>query len=280
MSAFKTILKTKDYFLSKEEFNLLHDPKTEMLITSPRPDNIERYYDSSAYISHQDKPQGIIDKIYHLVKSYTLKRKLKLINRYAQKEKTLLDIGAGTGEFLIKAKANGWTVLGVEPNLAAQSRAIEKGLSVLTSINSLPNTKYKIITLWHVLEHIPNLEEQIDKFVNYLHEDGSLIIAVPNYKSYDAVYYKKYWAAYDVPRHLWHFSQKSIATLFEKHGLAVVKTIPMPFDSFYVSLLSEKYKKGRTNYISAFYRGLLSNLKARRTNEYSSLIYVLQRPKT
>ena len=280
MSAFKTILKTKDYFLSKEEFDLLHDPKTEMLITSPRPDNIERYYDSSAYISHQDKPQGIIDKIYHLVKSYTLKRKLKLINRYAQKEKKLLDIGAGTGEFLIKAKANGWTVLGVEPNLTAQSRAIKKGLSVLTSIDSLPNTKYKIITLWHVLEHMPNLEEQIDKFVNCLHEDGSLIIAVPNYKSYDAVYYRKYWAAYDVPRHLWHFSQKSIATLFEKHGLAVVKTIPMPFDSFYVSLLSEKYKKGRTNYISAFYRGLLSNLKARRTNEYSSLIYVLQRPIT
>lgn len=280
MSALKPILKTKDYFLSQEEFELVYNPKTDMLITSPKPESIERYYDSSSYISHRDKSKGLIDKIYRFVKSYTLKRKLQLINNYASKEKKLLDIGAGTGEFLSKAKNNGWTTLGVEPNSTANSRAIEKGISIITTLEQLPETKFDIITLWHVLEHIANLEEQIEKIVNCLYEEGSIIIAVPNYKSYDAVYYKNHWAAYDVPRHLWHFSQNSIAKLFKKHGLEVVRTIPMLFDSFYVSLLSEKYKTGKVNYISAFYRGLRSNLEATKTGEFSSLIYVLQRPKT
>lgn len=277
MPQYKRILKTKDYLISQEEFELVHEPNTDMLITSPLPKNIETYYDSSSYISHQDKNKSLIDKIYYVVKSYTLNKKVKLITQYANNDKKLLDIGTGTGEFLNKAKNNNWNVVGVEPNSSAQGKAIAKDLNIVKSLDDLKQDIFQIITMWHVLEHIPNLEDEISKIEKLLSPEGTLIVAVPNFKSYDANYYKCHWAAYDVPRHLWHFSQTAIAKLFEKRGLKIVNTLPMIFDSYYVSLLSEKYKTNKTNYINAFFRGFLSNLKARSSGEYSSLIYVLQR---
>ena len=143
-------------------------------------------------------------------------------------------------------------------------------------MSEIKNKKFDVITMWHVLEHVENLQEYIQQIKELLKENGTLIIAVPNYKSYDAYYFKEFWAAYDVPRHLWHFSQKSITKLFSMENIRLVKTIPMKFDSYYVSLLSEKYKKGKMNPIKAFWIGFISNRKAKRTNMYSSLIYVLK----
>lgn len=276
----KPFLKTKDFSISGEAFELLLDEDLEMLITSPQPKNIASYYNSENYISHTDAKKTFTDKIYHIVKRYSLRKKIRFISRYAKTNKTLLDVGAGTGDFLLKAKKNGWAIDGVEPNSNARMKALDKGLSLLTSMESIPGKKYQVITLWHVLEHLPDLENQIVRLAWHLEEEGALIIAVPNFRSYDANYYKEFWAAFDTPRHLWHFSRTSIEKLFANNGLKVIKTKPMIFDAFYVSLLSEKYKtagEGKMIIWKAFISGLKSNIAAWRTKEYSSLIYVLKK---
>tara|TARA_Y100000780_G_scaffold232547_1_gene265634 strand:+ start:48217 stop:48966 length:750 start_codon:yes stop_codon:yes gene_type:complete len=248
-----------------------------MLVTQPIPENLSNYYESDNYISHTDEAKTLLEKVYQTVKKIALKRKLALINKYHNTSKTILDIGCGTGEFLITARKNNWNTLGVEINDEARNKSSKKNITTYRFIEEVKSNQFNIITLWHVLEHLKDLNGTITKISSLLDTDGTLIIAVPNYKSYDANYYKEYWAAYDTPRHLWHFSQKSISTIFEKHNLKVVRTLPMYFDSYYVSLLSEKYKTGKSNYLKAFYRGMLSNLKAKRTGEYSSLIYVLKK---
>ncbi len=270
-------LKTRDFLVTQENFELVYDSETDMLVTKPVPKDLSKYYDPNNYISHSDDSHSLLEKIYQLVKKYTLNKKVKLINHYTNQEKKLLDIGCGTGEFLIHAKNKNWKTVGVELNDQARQKASNKKIDTFKSLDNLNNQKFDIITLWHVLEHLPNLEDQILKIKSLLEKNGILIIAVPNYKSYDAKYYKQYWAAYDTPRHLWHFSQKAIKTIFAEKNFIVKDTLPMYFDSYYVSLLSEKYKNGSSNYIKAFYRGLVSNLKAKSTTEYSSLIYVLKK---
>ncbi|MEP3208495.1 MAG: class I SAM-dependent methyltransferase [Maribacter sp.] len=273
----KPFLKTKDFSISQEAFELFYDADLDMLITKPQPKNLDPYYESATYISHTDANTTFVDKIYQRVKKYSLSRKVKLIDSYAWKKKTLLDVGAGTGDFLKTAIRNGWSADGIEPNHHARARALEKGISLIDRLEAVPGKKYSVITLWHVLEHLPDLENQILKLVWHLEDKGTLLIAVPNFNSYDANFYKEFWAAYDVPRHLWHFSRTSIAKLFLKHGLELIKVKPMLFDSFYVSLLSEKYKTGKQNVFKAFALGLYSNLAAMRTKEYSSHIYILKR---
>jgi len=273
----KPYLKTKDFSISSEEFELLHDETLDMLITHPQPEDIARYYESEDYISHTDASISLRDKLYQVVKKYSIFKKTKLIENYISKSKSLLDVGAGTGDFMLAAKKANWEVDGVEPNYDARMRATEKGVDLMNSMESLPGKKYNIITLWHVLEHLPDLENQILKLVWHLEDEGTLIIAVPNFKSYDANYYKEYWAAYDVPRHLWHFSKTAIEKLFFKHGLRLVKTKPMIFDAFYVALLSEKYKSQRQHFVKAFFIGLRSNIKALKTKEYSSVVYILKK---
>jgi 2-polyprenyl-3-methyl-5-hydroxy-6-metoxy-1,4-benzoquinol methylase len=277
MSGYKSYITTEDFLVTHDKFDLLYDRNMDMLLTHPRPKELSHYYNSDAYISHHDSAKTFIDKIYKLVKSYTLNRKVELIETYSNQEKTLLDIGSGTGEFLQRASKNNWKCYGVEPNKKARKLAISKKLDIEKSLEALGQKKYDIITLWHVLEHLPELDEQITKIESLLKSNGTLIIAVPNYKSYDAKHYGSHWAAYDAPRHLWHFSQQSISKLFENKKLKVIRTKPMLFDSYYVSLLSEKYKTGRPNFIKAFYQGCLSNWKAKSSGEYSSLIYILQR---
>ncbi|WP_400071280.1 class I SAM-dependent methyltransferase [Zobellia russellii] len=273
----KAFLKTKDFSISNEDFELLFDEELEMLVTHPQPKNLQRYYESDAYISHTDSSKSTIDKMYQLVKRYSLARKVSMINTYASDKKRLLDFGAGTGDFLLEAQKQNWVVEGVEPNHEARVRAQEKKMPLHSNIQSLPKTKFQVVTLWHVLEHLPNLEEQIKTILDHLEREGTLIIAVPNYKSFDANYYKEFWAAYDVPRHLWHFSKEAVEKIFSKQGMQLVKTKPMWFDSFYVSILSEKYKTGKQNYINAFLVGLWSNIRAVFNGQPSSIIYILKR---
>jgi len=274
----KHFLTVKDHSVSKEIFELYHDEILDMLITSPQPnlENLGRYYESEDYISHTDNKRSLFEKAYHFVKNIALKNKLNLINNEQTHKGRILDIGAGTGDFLLTAKNDGWETVGVEPSERAKNIAIQKGISFVNEISDLENNSFDVITMWHVLEHVPNLEIQIQELKRLLKPTGTLIVAVPNFKSYDAKYYKEFWAAFDVPIHFWHFSKKAIQSLFEKVDMKLEKVLPMKFDSFYVSLLSEKYKTGKMNYISAFFVGLKSNLKANSTKEYSSHIYVLK----
>ena len=280
-------LTCKDYTVSNKKFDLLYHSALEMLETFPQPkaEELSGYYESEDYISHTDSKKSAIDKLYQIVKKIALASKLERINSFKTADKNLLDVGCGTGDFLLTCKNNGWKVIGIEPNAKAKISAENKltGASaseIYSEINQLkPEAQFDVITLWHVLEHVPDLDHYIEKLKSKLKPEGVLIVAVPNFKSYDASYYKQFWAAYDVPRHLWHFSKKSIQGLFAKHKMNVVKISPMLFDSFYVSLLSEKNKNGKSNFLKAFYVGLLSNIKAMRTKEYSSLIYVIKNTK-
>jgi len=275
-----------DYTVSNVKFDLLYNSELEMLETFPQPkgEELAKYYESSDYISHTDSQKSFTDKLYQVVKKYALNKKLKLINSFNSEDKNILDVGCGTGDFLLICKNNGWNVVGVEPNKKAKNLAKAKLVNnnvsnLFSDLSEIKELKFDIITLWHVLEHVPNLEEYISKLKSVLKPNGVLVVAVPNYKSYDANYYKEFWAAYDVPRHLWHFSKKSIQLLFLKQQMEVFKTLPMKFDSFYVSLLSEQYKTGKNNFFSAFCIGFQSNLRAVVHKEYSSLIYLLKTTK-
>lgn len=274
----KHFLSVEDYSVSKETFELYKDESLDLLITSPQPNgnDLPKYYESEDYISHTDSKRSLFEKVYHFVKSIALKNKLNLINNLQKNRGSLLDIGAGTGEFLLIAKENGWVTLGIEPNQKAKEAAINKGVAFANSFNNLEDHSFDVITMWHVLEHVPNLENQILELKRLIKPNGTIIIAVPNFNSYDAKYYGKFWAAYDVPRHLWHFSKTAIKGLFLNHDLQLEKVLPMKFDSFYVSLLSEKYKTGKMNFIKAIYIGLKSNLKGKENLEYSSHIYILK----
>lgn len=274
-------LDVQDYSVSKKHFQLIYNKELEMLETFPKPetDKLADYYESDDYISHTDSKRNLFEKAYHFVRQIALKKKLKLITSFKTEGKQLLDIGCGTGDFLQVAKQNNWSVTGIEPNENARQIANQKVSNTvynLEALTTLKNESFDVITLWHVLEHLPNLKEDISTLKRLLKPKGVLVIAVPNYKSFDAKYYKKFWAAYDVPRHLWHFSRASISKLFSSENMNVEKTIPMIFDAFYVSLLSEKYKTTKMNYFNAFCVGLQSNLKARSSGEYSSLIYCLK----
>lgn len=278
ISSKKHFLSVKDHSVSKETFDLYHDEALDMLITFPQPslDNLGKYYESVDYISHTDSKRSLFEKGYHFVKGIALKNKLNLINSQQPAKGRILDIGAGTGDFLFAAKTDGWETVGVEPSEKAKNIAKNKGVSFVEETTDIENNFFDVITMWHVLEHVPNLDSQIKELKRLLKPEGTLIIAVPNFKSFDAKYYGAFWAAYDVPIHFWHFSKKAIKVLFENERMLLKKTLPMKFDSFYVSLLSEKYKYGKMNFVRAFFIGLKSNWKAKEDFEYSSHIYVFQ----
>jgi 2-polyprenyl-3-methyl-5-hydroxy-6-metoxy-1,4-benzoquinol methylase len=274
----KVYLTVKDHSVSKETFGLHHDEKLDLLITFPKPTETElpSYYESEDYISHTDGKRTLFEKVYQYIKDIALKNKLNLINGLQPDKGNLLDIGAGTGDFLAVAKQNGWKITGIEPNEKAKNIAINKGISFVENSELLEKESFDTITMWHVLEHVPDLELQIKELKRLLKPNGTILIAVPNFNSYDAKHYGSYWAAYDVPRHLWHFSKTAIKLLFEKQDLHLQKVLPMKFDAFYVALLSEKYQKGKMNLINAFLVGLKSNFKGSRNLEYSSHIYVIK----
>lgn len=274
----KHFLTVKDYSVSQETFDLYYDETLDMLITHPQPslENLGKYYESEDYISHTDNKRSLFEKLYHFIKGIALKNKLNLINSQQSNKGRLLDIGAGTGDFLLVAKNDGWQTIGVEPSDRAKGIARSKGISFVEETSELESHSFDVISMWHVLEHVPDLDKQIKELKRLLKPSGTLIVAVPNFKSFDAQHYGKFWAAFDVPIHFWHFSKTAIQLLFEKEEMKLEKVLPMKFDSFYVSLLSEKYKSGKMNFISAFFTGLKSNFKAKKNFEYSSHIYILK----
>lgn len=275
-------LKLKDYFLTQEDFVLKENSEFGFLETHPQPlENLDNYYESEYYISHSDSNKSASDKIYQFIKAINIRHKFSMLKNPKQGTK-ILDYGCGAGDFLAYAKTKKLQVLGVEPNEIARKIAQEKvgKNSVLNSELKEISTTFEIITLWHVLEHIPNLYEFIQQLNSHLNPNGKIFIAVPNYKSYDAKFYKNYWAAYDVPRHLWHFSPESMDLLFNSFGMKIEKRHALWFDSYYVSMLSEKYKKTSFGFLRAFVIAFLSNFNGILTGNYSSIVYqIAKNPK-
>jgi SAM-dependent methyltransferase len=268
-----------DHSVSKQTFKIYKCTSCTFLFTNPVPaeNEIGPYYQSEEYVSHTDSNKGLINRLYHIVRNITLKQKVSLINSFKTKEKTLLDIGCGTGYFLKAAKEDQWKVAGMEPDDSARALAIKNtGENIAPALSHLPEeNQYKVITLWHVLEHIHQLSHSIQRINKHQKEGGYVVIALPNHLSWDAKHYKQYWAAYDVPRHLYHFNKKSVIHLLESNGYKHISTKPMWFDSIYVSMLSEKYKGGGT--IFGILKGLWSNFSGLFSKEYSSHIYIFKK---
>ncbi|MCK9402555.1 MAG: class I SAM-dependent methyltransferase [Chitinophagaceae bacterium] len=274
-------LSAKDYTVSGELFEIWHCDDCSLRFTQPIPaaDKIGAYYQSAGYISHSDTAKGLINRLYHFVRTHSLQTKRKLLQQATGKQKaTLLDIGAGTGAFVHTMKQAGWEVTGLEPEENARKVAFDKyGIQLVSPdhLFQLGKASLDAITLWHALEHVHDLHGYFEQFYYLLKRGGSLVIAAPNYTSYDAKAYKEYWAAYDVPRHLYHFSPKSMELLGDVKGFWLADSKPMWFDSFYVSMLSEKYRHESGNLIGALWNGLLSNIKAIFNKESSSsVIYI------
>ena len=271
-------MKIIDHSVSGEEFTLVYDPDYDMYITQPQPEaqHLDRYYESEEYISHTDAKNTLFEKVYGYVKKRMLHKKLRLISKFNTSSKSLLDIGAGTGDFLKIARQHNWEIRGIEPNERARHLAQTKQVFLHTDYSTFGDQSFDVITMWHVLEHVPSISDQFEKFQQYGKPGGCVIIAVPNYKAYDARVYKNFWAAYDVPRHFWHFSKATIQKLARDHNMEFVTYKPLWFDSYYISMLSEKYKNGRIRMLSAFWNGTLSNIKGMINGEYSSQIYILR----
>lgn len=283
---FDKVLSVKDYTVSNEMFDVYHCSSCTNRFTQNIPSihSISKYYQSDNYISHSDTNKDFISKIYHAVRKRTLIAKKNIVEKFTQKTKGKhLDVGAGTGAFAHTMVQAGWQVTALEPDETARKIAATKHNLQLQNpdeLFSFSSQTFDCITLWHVLEHVHPLKEYLQQFNKLLTANGVAIIAVPNYTSYDANYYQQFWAGYDVPRHLYHFSPKGFEQLAKANGLTLIKTLPMWFDSVYVSMLSEKYKTGKASFIKALFIGLLSNCKALfNSKKCSSVIYILQKSK-
>lgn len=277
------VLSAKDHTVSNENFEVWECADCTLRFTQSIPvaEEIGAYYQSENYISHSDTSKGFINSLYHKVRKRTLQTKENLIKKNTGLSKgNILDVGAGTGAFLNKMESSGWNVTGIEPDKTARKNAKEfynLSLSPAEQFYNLPQQSFDAITMWHALEHVHELHPYVDQLNKLLKPNGVVFIAVPNYTCYDAKVYKENWAAYDVPRHLYHFSPASMKKLLTQHGLNVIRIKPMWFDSFYVSMLSEKYKTGKNNYVRAFVRGFISNLIAMFSKaRCSSEIYVIK----
>jgi len=280
-SELKEDLIIRDFFLSQEEFTTSKCDKCGFVFTNPRPVEAElgAYYKSEEYISHSNSNKGLFGFLYQTIRNYTLKKKFKLVSSIS-KGKNILDIGCATGQLLNEFNQQNWNCTGIEPDAEARKFASkEYGLNVLKieDIDKLKPQFFHIISMWHVLEHVANLSERMAQLKKLISSDGYLFIALPNIESWDAKHYKEYWAGLDVPRHLYHFSKSDVKLLFENSGFEIVDIQGMKFDSYYVSLLSEKYKKNPLYLISAFFKGWYSNFKALKTPpNHSSLLYILK----
>ncbi len=276
------VLRAEDYTVSHQLFEIWQCAECALRFTQGAPDaaSVGDFYQSDNYISHTDTNEGIVNKLYHFVRRTTLKRKRRLVEQTTGISKgNLLDIGAGTGAFADAMQKAGWAVTGLEPDAGTRQRAADlHGLALEDTglLFQLPPASFDAISMWHVLEHVHELHAYIEQIKLLLKKEGRALIAVPNYTSYDAQAYLQYWAAYDVPRHLYHFSPASIKSLLAQHGLRLITVNPMWYDSFYISMLSEQYKTGKNKLVNAAWTGFCSNLAALFNRERcSSVIYII-----
>ena len=274
-------LSLKDYFLTQEPFDIMVCEDCGLLYTTPKPsdEKLGDYYKSDEYYSHQENKKGFIPRVYEAVKSVNLKHKIAIATQGKESGK-LLDIGCGVGDFLHFAEQNGWQCTGAEPSEDASSIAkkrIKAEIMFPKDLEKLPDESFDVITMWHVLEHVSDLQWQVNQLNRLLKKGGRLVVALPNFKSYDAQFYQDKWAAYDVPRHLNHFCKDSIGNLFKINGLIQKSTQKLVWDSFYISFLSEKYCQNSLPLLRGCFRGFISNIKARKSGEWSSLVYVFEK---
>ncbi len=271
-------MKIKDNFLSGESFDVIQTEIEGVYKTTPVPSNLAPYYESKNYISHHQDSGSLKEKVYKFLQKINLNYKRNIVAAEVPAHGKLLDYGCGAGEF-IKYIQQDYSVLGFEPNEAARGAAISKigHESIISDLSLLPNQSLDGITLWHVFEHIENQKEILELFEKKLRPEGVLIIAVPNPGSYDAKTYKEHWAAWDVPRHLFHFTQSGMRKLMEQQNWNVQKVKPLLLDSFYISMLSEKYKKSPLFWLKGALNGAISNFKASKNGEFSSLIYIIRK---
>ncbi|MCB2208644.1 MAG: class I SAM-dependent methyltransferase [Bacteroidetes bacterium] len=273
---------TQDFFLTGESFNIVKCKVCSFVFTNPIPEknHLTAYYESPDYISHTLKKWDVKSYIYQKIRKINIKNKFKIVSKY-QNNGHILDVGCGTGELLKYFKDKNWETTGIEPAEQARNFAIENYQLDIFPENKLQqfgDSKFDVITMWHVLEHVVDLNDRLALLRELLKPGAKMIIAVPNIESYDAAFYGKFWAAFDVPRHLYHFSKQSLTMLIEKHGLQLEAIYPMKFDAYYVSLLSEKYRKsGIAAYPKAIINGYSSNRQASRSGNYSSMIFVVKR---
>ena len=282
-SNIRVVLSPKDHTVSGESFEVWHCSECDFRFTQsiPTEEKIGRYYQSEEYISHSNTNRGIVNSLYQRVRNYTLVQKRKLVQKLSGLQKgSILDIGCGTGEFLGAMNNAGWTTLGLEPDEGAREQGRKHfGIQVEASEHLFElGDQYDVISMWHVLEHVHRLDAYLEKIHQLLKDDGLFLIAVPNYQSLDADHYQDFWAAYDVPRHLYHFSAKAMGRLLGNHDFQIEAIRTMPFDGFYVSLLSEKYKHGRLRLFPGFWTGFRSFLRSsRKTDACSSILYVIRK---
>ena len=271
--------KIKDHFLSQEVFLLELEKNTEILKTEPKParDKLLSYYDSNDYLSHQKHGTTFFVKSYFVSKKIMLFFKKRIVSKLFYRPGKVLDVGSGTGDFLFALKKNGWDAAGVEPAKQARESAKALGVHHFESIKKCCSQEFDLITFWHSLEHVYALNETIKDTVAALKKGGRLIIACPNYTSWDAKYYKKSWAAWDVPRHLWHFSPKSLRIVLEPMGLEQTDVKPMFLDALYISILSEKIKKSKMPIFKGIFFGIISNLSGLFRGNFSSQIYIFRK---
>lgn len=271
-------MKIKDHFLTQEIFEIKETATKGVFRTTPIPTNLDSYYASTNYISHHQDSGTLKEKLYKFLQTFNLKYKRNILLDNLQQNAKILDYGCGAGEFL-KFIENDFKPYGFEPNDAARLSAEKKTkkTKVIKDLDYIENESLNAITLWHVFEHIDNQEEMLQEFHNKLINKGLLIIAVPNPTSFDAKLYKEFWAAYDVPRHIYHFSKNGMENLMNNEKWKIKKIKPLLLDSFYISMLSEKYKKSSLFWLKGLFYGTISNFKALKNQEYSSLIYIIEK---
>jgi 2-polyprenyl-3-methyl-5-hydroxy-6-metoxy-1,4-benzoquinol methylase len=271
---------SKDYVVSGESFALSHCDSCDLVFTNPRPleEFIGKYYNSDNYIPHTKKV-NVLNFIYRIIRSINSGRKVGIINQLSEKG-IILDVGCGTGEFLAACKKDGWDISGIEPADAANSIAMQNlGINILKKISDFEkDNTFDIITFWHVLEHIYDIHDTLEAAKRVLKKGGKILIALPNIDSYDSKLFREYWAAIDVPRHLYHFNQNSFIRLAKEHNLKLIETIPLYFDAYYISLLSYQYQSNNRNWIKSLISGYKSNSYAKlNQNNFSSIVYCLKK---